>query len=75
MKNSKLCPKCESSNILRLDGSVAAYGAGNNAMIGNTIFSAIPVARYICCNCGYTEEWIDKEDLPKVQSSRKAKKI
>lgn len=75
MKNSKICPKCEHSNIARLEGSVGAYGAGNNAMIGSTIFSAVPVARYICLDCGYTEEWIEREDLPKVASSKKAKKI
>jgi ribosomal protein S27AE len=75
MKKSRICPKCGNSNIVRIDGSVSAYGAGNNAMIGNTIFSAVPVARYICCDCGYSEEWIDEADLPKVRESRKAKRI
>lgn len=27
------------------------------------------VNRYICCNCGYCEEWIDKEDISKIKNS------
>jgi hypothetical protein len=42
-------------------------------MTGNTIFSAVNVNRYICCTCGFTEEWIDKNDLEKVKNSKKAK--
>ena len=75
MKNSKTCPKCEGSDIVRLDGNVGAYGAGNTAMIGGTIFSAGPVARYICLDCGYTEEWIDREDIAKIKNSKKAKQV
>ncbi len=75
MKTTRICPKCSSSDILRFDGYIGAYGSGNNMMIGNTIFSAVNVNRYICCECGYTEEWIDKEDIEKVKKSKKAKKI
>ncbi len=74
MKNTKRCPKCQSADVVRFDGSVGAYGAGNNVMVGNTIFSAINVNRYVCCNCGFTEEWIDKEDISKVVGSEKAKR-
>ena len=72
MKNSKICPKCQSSDILRFDGYMGPYGSGNNLMVGATIFSAINVNRYICCTCGYTEEWIDREDIEKVRKSKKA---
>ena len=30
MKNSRICPKCQSVNIVRIDGYAGAYGAGNN---------------------------------------------
>ena len=63
MKNTKMCPKCQSTNIIRIDGYSGAYGTGNNVMTGSTIFSAVNVNRYICCSCGFTEEWIDKEDI------------
>ncbi|MBQ6906580.1 MAG: hypothetical protein IJN75_06130 [Clostridia bacterium] len=74
MKNTKICPKCRSNDIVRIDGYAGAYGVGNNIMVGNTIFSAVNVNRYICCSCGYSEEWIDKQDIEKVASSRKAKR-
>ena len=75
MKNTRICPKCNSSNIIRIDGYAGAYGTGNNIMIGATIFSAVNVNRYVCCNCGFTEEWIDRADLEKLMRSRKAKEV
>lgn len=74
MKNTKVCPKCQSTVIARIDGYAGAYGAGNNIMTGKSIFSAVNVNRYICGNCGFTEEWIDREDLEKVFNSKKAKR-
>lgn len=74
MKNTRVCPKCQSNDIVRIDGNAGAYGSGNNIMLGGTIFSAVKVNRYICCSCGFTEEWIDRGDIDTVKSSRKAKK-
>ena len=74
MKNAKICPKCSSADIVRIDGYSGPYGSGNNIMTGNTIFSAVNVNRYICCACGYTEEWIDREDIEKVKKSKKVKR-
>lgn len=66
MKNTKQCPKCRGTNIIRIDGKVGAYGTGNNIQMGLTIFSAVKVNRYLCCDCGYSEEWVDKEDIQKI---------
>ncbi len=74
MKTSKICPKCGSSDIIRIDGYSGAYGSGNNIQVGFSIFSAVNVNRYICCACGFTEEWIDKEDIEKVKNSKKARR-
>ena len=74
MKNNRVCPKCQSTNIVRVDGYTGAYGVGNNVMVGISVFSAVNVNRYICCDCGFTEEWIDKEDLEKIANSKKAKR-
>ena len=74
MKNSKMCPKCQSVDIVRIDGYAGAYGAGNNVMVGMSIFSAVNVNRYVCCNCGFTEEWIDKEDIDKIANSKNARR-
>lgn len=67
MNKSKICPKCNGTDLLRVEGKAGAYGSGNNIMTGMSIFSAVPVHRYVCCTCGYSEEWIDKEDIQKLK--------
>ncbi|MCI7098159.1 MAG: hypothetical protein MR966_04430 [Lachnospiraceae bacterium] len=73
MKNSRVCPKCGCGDIIKVDGYAGAYGSGNNIMVGKTIFSAVNVNRYICCGCGFTEEWIDREDIEKVRKSKRVR--
>ena len=72
MKNNKVCPKCQSSNIVRFDGFHGAYGSGN--YVQTSFSSYVIVHRYICCDCGFAEEWIDKEDIENVANSKKAKR-
>ena len=67
MKNTRVCPKCGCKEIIRVEGKAGAYGSGNNIMLGSTIFSAIKVHRYVCCDCGFSEEWIDKKDIPALK--------
>lgn len=67
MKNTRICPKCNGTEILRVDGSAGAYGTGNNIQVGLTNYSAVLVNRYVCCSCGFTEEWIDKEDIARLK--------
>ncbi len=74
MKTSQICPKCQSVDIVRIDGYTGAYGSGNNIMTGKTFFSTVNVHRYVCCNCGFTEEWIDRDDIETVKNSKRAKK-
>ena len=62
VKNSKTCPKCQFTEIIRIPGNVGAFGAGNNISVGATIFSAVKVTRYLCASCGFSEEWIDSTD-------------
>lgn len=84
MKNSNRCPKCQSDNIVRINGWTGAYGVGNNIPLKNSISSLfnpkkwkmpINVNRYVCCSCGFTEEWIDQEDLARLSESESAQKI
>ena len=72
MKNTRICPKCGSAEIVRFDGYVGGNGEGNNLKTGLTYFSAVNVNRYVCTVCGYTEEWIDRDDLERVKTSKKA---
>lgn len=67
MKNRKICPKCNSTDIIKVPGKAGAYGVGNNIQTGWSNFSAVLVHRYVCCACGYSEEWIDKEDIPRLK--------
>lgn len=65
MKNSVTCPKCNSNNIIKIPGKVGSYGSGNNISFG---FTSVKVTRYLCCDCGYSEEWIDsKQDIEKLK--------
>lgn len=71
MKMNKTCPKCGCSDILMVPGEAGAYGAGNIIQVGWTNLSAVLVNRYVCCDCGYAEEWIDKEDIQKLKKKYK----
>ena len=73
MKYVKVCPKCGGRDIFVVKGYAGGYGSGNNIMIGATIFSAVPVNRYVCGSCGFTEEWIEREDIEKVRNSRRSR--
>ena len=66
MKNHKVCPKCAGTDIRRAEGKVFRGGGGNNIQLG-MLSSPVPVHRYICCSCGYAEEWVDEEDLVKLR--------
>ncbi len=67
MKNTHICPKCGETDILKIPGTSGAYGTGNNIQTGMSIFSAVMVNRYVCSSCGYSEEWIDKDDMAKLK--------
>ena len=67
MKNTNKCPKCGSSHIIKVPGHAGAYGTGNNIMVGMTIKSAVPVDRYLCTECGFSEEWVDLDKIDKVE--------
>lgn len=67
MKNTNICPKCNSTDIIKIKGKAGAYGVGNNIQVGLSNLSAVLVHRYLCCSCGYSEEWIDREDIQKLK--------
>ncbi len=66
MKNSKICTKCNSSDITRIVG--IGNGTGN-CIIAKGVFNQVSLTRYLCCRCGYVEEWLD--DLSKVEDIKK----
>lgn len=67
MKNTKKCPECDSQNTIRIPGNVGPYGVGTNIIVGITTIGAVKVTKYMCCECGYLEEWVDdKKDIEKI---------
>jgi len=62
MKNSSQCPKCSGKEIVRIPGRSGPYGSGNHVPAGLTIFGSVKVTRYLCGQCGFSEEWIEDVD-------------
>jgi hypothetical protein len=68
MRNSKICTKCRSSEVIRIPGVIGAYGSGNNIPIGRTIYSSVKITRYLCAACGFIEQWVEAaDDLAKIK--------
>lgn len=67
MKNSGKCPKCGCKQIIFIPGNNGPYGSGNNIRVGIITRSAVLVNRSVCPECGYSEEWINKEDIDRLK--------
>ena len=69
MKNTCRCPKCGSGEIVRIPDNPARHASGNNIYTTTvTLAGKIPVIRYVCCGCGYTENWVEKpEELRRIR--------
>lgn len=66
MKKTGVCPKCGGADIVRVPGGVrSTMDNTQNFVIRG--FQSAPVDRYICCDCGFSEEWLREEDLEKVK--------
>ncbi len=69
MKNSDKCPKCNSNDIIKIVGRKNQERHNNTIQSGWTIFSVVTVTRYLCGNCGYSEEWVEnREDIAKLRN-------
>jgi hypothetical protein len=72
MKNSKRCSKCSSYDVVRAPGRSQGYGIGNNISVGFALFSQVVVTKYVCCSCGFIEDWVDNpHDLAKIKKQLK----
>ena len=71
MRHTGHCPKCGSGDIIRVPDHPRRYASGNNIYTSSvTLFGKIPVIRYVCCSCGYVENWV--EGTEELESLRKA---
>lgn len=59
MKNTRYCPKCQSKNIIRVPDDAHRYLSNSICITKFVTVERVPVARYVCCDCGYIEEWVE----------------
>ena len=57
MKNTRICIKCNSEKVVRI--SNAEWSGGNKIIISS--MRRVPVTRFLCTECGYSEEWVESE--------------
>lgn len=69
IKNTGTCPKCGGRTIVRVPDNPRRHASGNNIYTTQaTLLGKIPVIRYVCCDCGYVENWVEgKEKLRRLQ--------
>lgn len=71
MRKTGRCPKCDSHNIVRVPDNPSRHASGNNIYTSKlTLAKKIPVIRYVCCDCGYVENWIESQkDLQNIRQT------
>ena len=62
MKNTKCCPKCHSHNVVRVLDDAHRYLANSICITRFITVERVPVARYVCCDCGYVENWVESQN-------------
>ena len=69
MKQTLCCPKCGSREIVRVPDHPGRHASGNNIETTTwTLLGKIPVIRYVCCGCGYVENWGESpEELAEIR--------
>ena len=67
MKNTGVCPKCQSYHIVE-ESKKTSMSYNNYVTVKQNWAKFIFLVRYICLDCGYTEEWVkDLKDLKKIE--------
>ena len=63
MRDTGVCPKCGGREIVRVPDNPRRYSSGNNIYLSVfTLRRKIPVIRYVCAQCGYVENWVEKAE-------------
>ena len=66
MKQSKTCPKCGSEEVIAITEATDNFrDNGNHIYTG--LFSYASLWRYICCHCGYTEQYVHMSEIEKIR--------
>ena len=76
MKITKKCPKCKSTNIVAFSGKPSRLFGSESA---TNFLEIVPMTyiekqTYICCDCGYMEEWTNEEGQYTAEEYKDSKK-
>lgn len=70
MKNAYVCPKCGSRDIVRVPDDAHRYLANSICITKLVTVERVPVARFVCCGCGYVENWVEtRRELEAVRQA------
>lgn len=71
MKNGSPCPKCGCRRVVRVPDNPRRHASGSNIYTTSaTLLGKIPVIRYVCCDCGYVENWVEtRRELEKIEEA------
>lgn len=61
MKNTKRCPVCGSTDVIRVPDDAHRYLSNGIFLTRALMVKRIPVARYVCYDCGYLENWVENQ--------------
>ena len=61
MKQTNICPKCQSTDVARIEPFKATSG-NNYIQLSKWGTQLGYVERYICIKCGFTEQYVDMND-------------
>ncbi len=64
MKNTGKCTKCNSTDVVKVENRLGQQF--DNIKIG--FMGIAEVGKYICCDCGFIEDWVESSfDLKKLK--------
>ena len=67
MRDSKQCPKCNGTEIFTDEGIAKR---GDRVALGVDSWTRIFIATYVCLDCGYVDEYIDKESMDEKRKEK-----
>jgi len=70
MKRTGICPKCGSRDLVRVPDDAHRYLANSICITKLVTVERVPVGRYVCCDCGYVENWVEtRRDLDRIKGA------
>ena len=61
MKNTKRCPVCGSTDVIRVPDDAHRYLSNGIFLTRALMVKRIPVARYVCHDCASLENWVENQ--------------